>query len=425
MLDRKALRQDWKGIFDKLKARGYQGDYNAFEVIESERRLLQAEVERLQNERNVQSKVIGQAKAKGESADEALKAMQAVGGQLKSQEKSLQAVQSQFDKLCAEMPNIPHESVPDGLSEDDNVLLRQWGDRPVFDFTPRDHIDLGEQLNGMDFEAATQISGARFSVLKGPIARLHRALGQFMLDEQASVNGYEEMTVPFLVKRSSLFGTGQLPKMDEDIFYITGDWDLGLVPTGEVPLTNYHRGQILNGIDLPIKIMAHTPCFRSEAGSYGKDTRGMIRQHQFEKVELVQLVRPEDSYDALEALTHHAEHILQKLELPYQVVALSKGDLGFSTAKTYDLEVWMPGQDAYREISSCSNFEDFQARRMQIRFRDKPEDKPQLLHTLNGSGLPLGRALVAVMENYQLADGSIRVPDVLQPYMRCESIDPS
>ena len=425
MLDRKALRQDWKGIFNKLKARGYRGDFNAFEATESERRLLQAEVERLQNERNVQSKAIGQAKAKGESADEALQAMQTVGTQLKSQEKSLQAVQSQFDQLCAEMPNIPHASVPEGLSEDDNVLLRQWGDRPVFDFTPKDHVELGEQLNGMDFEAATHISGARFSVLKGSIAKLHRALGQFMLDEQASTNGYEEMTVPFLVKRSSLFGTGQLPKMDEDIFYIAGDWDLGLVPTGEVPLTNYHRGQILNGKDLPIKIMAHTPCFRSEAGSYGKDTRGMIRQHQFEKVELVQLVRPEDSYDAFEALTRHAEHILQKLELPYQVVALSKGDLGFASAKTYDLEVWMPGQDAYREISSCSNFEAFQARRMQIRFRDKPEDKPQLLHTLNGSGLPLGRALVAVMENYQLANGSIRVPDVLQPYMRCDCIDSS
>ncbi len=421
MLDRKALRHDAETIFAQLAARGYTGDLQTFVNLENKRKNLQAEVEQLQNTRNVHSKAIGQAKSKGELADDAMIAMKDVGEQLKQQEKALDIVQGELETLYLSMPNIPHVSVPEGSSEDENKVVRSWGKPTMLDFVPKDHVALGEALGGMDFDAATKISGARFSILQGPLAKLHRVLAQFMLDTHTGQHGYTELVVPYLVSRKSLFGTAQLPKMDEDIFHISGDWDLSLIPTGEVPLTNLYRDNILDTADLPIKLVAHTPCFRSEAGSYGKDTRGMIRQHQFEKVELVQFANPEVSYDALESLTHAAETILQLLELPYQVVSLCKGDMGFASAKTYDLEVWLPGQQMYREISSCSNFESFQARRMQIRHRSKQE-KPTFLHTLNGSGLAIGRALVAVLENYQQADGSVRVPSVLQPYMDSDVI---
>ncbi len=417
MLDRKQLREQCSVVAVKLGERGYVVPEEELMLLEEQRRSIQMELESLQNDRNVKSKAIGQAKMSGEDADQLMSEMKQVGESLNEVEKKFAQVQEKLEHIYAAMPNIAHESVPIGADESENPVLRQWGEPRVFDFEVKDHVDLGENLAGMDFAAGAKLSGARFVVLRGQLAKLHRALAQFMLDMHIRDHGYQEVAVPFLVNSASLFGTGQLPKMDEDIFHIAGDWDLSLVPTAEVPLTNLYRDQIIDMGDLPIKMVAWTPCFRSEAGSYGKDTRGMIRQHQFEKVELVQLVEPDKSYEALEALTHHAESVLQQLELPYRVVTLCTGDLGFASAKTYDLEVWLPGQDAYREISSCSNFEAFQARRMQIRARGKSGDKPQLLHTINGSGLAIGRTLVAIMENYQQADGSIAVPTALVPLM--------
>ena len=346
-----------------------------------------------------------------------MKEVEGLGDQLKTKEQELAQLQDELNGLLMEIPNIPHESVPAGKGEEDNPVLRTWGEPTAFEFEARDHVDLGEQLGQLDFEAASRLTGSRFSVMQGPLARLQRALTQFMLDTHTRDHGYREVYVPYLVNADSLRGTGQLPKFEEDLFRTSGEADYYLIPTAEVPVTNLARGSILEADQLPVRYTAHTPCFRSEAGSYGKDTRGMIRQHQFEKVELVQLVAPGQSYDALEQLTGHAETILQQLQLPYRVVTLCTGDIGFSAAKTYDLEVWLPGQQKYREISSCSNFEAFQARRMQARWRNPETGKPELLHTVNGSGLAVGRALVAVMENYQQADGSIQVPDVLKPYM--------
>ena len=340
-----------------------------------------------------------------------------LGDELKQAESELDRLQQELTDIALGLPNIPHDSVPDGLNEEANVEVRRWGEPKTFNFDAKDHVDLGEGVGGLDFETAAKITGSRFAVINGPLARMHRALIQFMLDLHTSEHGYVETYVPYIVNRDSLRGTGQLPKFAEDLFALEGEQGYFLIPTAEVPVTNIARDTITDAANMPRKFVAHTPCFRSEAGSYGKDTRGMIRQHQFEKVELVQIVHPDESYEALEQLTAHAETVLQRLELPYRVMALCAGDMGFSAAKTYDLEVWLPGQSAYREISSCSNFEDFQARRMQARWRNPDTGKPELVHTLNGSGLAVGRTLVAVMENYQNPDGSIDVPVVLQPYM--------
>ncbi len=415
MLDPQLLRREPETVAARLAARGFALDLPRLAALETRRKTAQTETEHLQAERNRVSRAVGEAKRRGEDAASLLAQMGGVGERLAQLEAGLKAVQDELDAYCLEIPNLPHDSVPVGNSEDDNVEVRRWGMPPVFDFTPRDHVDLGEALGGLDFETATKIAGARFSLLRGPLAALQRALTQFMLDLHTRQHGYTEVYVPYLVNADSLVGTGQLPKFEEDLFAVGGGYYL--IPTAEVPVTNIVRDSIVDASDMPLKLVAHTPCFRSEAGSYGKDTRGMIRQHQFEKVELVRLVPPETSWQAHEELTADAEAVLQKLGLPYRVMALCTGDMGFSAAKTYDLEVWLPGQGKYREISSCSNFGDFQARRLKARWRNPATGKPELLHTLNGSGLAVGRTLVAVLENYQQADGSIVVPDVLRPYL--------
>jgi seryl-tRNA synthetase len=425
MLDAKQLRQEIHEIAQRLTTRGFALDVASFEKLEAKRKSLQEQTQQLQQERNSASKRIGQAKAAGEDIQPLLAAMNDVGEQLKAHDQALQELLRELKAFQLSIPNLPHESVPTGQDESDNEVLRHWGEPRQFDYQPLDHVDLGESLAMLDFEAAAKISGSRFVVMRNGLAKLHRALVQFMLDIHTKEQGYQEVYVPYLVKDESLYGTGQLPKFREDQFGIAGDWDLTLIPTAEVPVTNLVRDEILNDDHLPLRLTAHTPCFRSEAGSYGKDTRGLIRQHQFEKVELVQVVRPEDSYQALEELVGHAEKILQLLQLPYRVVNLCSGDLGFSAAKTYDLEVWIPSQNCYREISSCSNFESFQARRMSARFKRHAEAKPELLHTLNGSALAVGRTLVAIIENYQNADGSITVPDVLLPYFGAAMISKS
>jgi len=416
MLDPQLLRNDIEQVAKELRKRHYTLDVSAIETLEEKRKTIQIKTQELQQQKNSRSKEIGQAKSQGEDAQALLDEVESLGDKLKSSEKELNEVQKELNDIVMGIPNVPHESVPEGESEEDNEEVRRWGEPRVFDFEVKDHVDLGESTGLLDFEAAVRISGARFSLMQGGIARLHRALIQFMLDTHTRDNGYTELNVPYLVNAASLRGTGQLPKFGEDLFHIE-DNDLYLIPTAEVPVTNIARDQILSAETMPRKYVCHTPCFRSEAGSYGKDTRGMIRQHQFEKVELVQMVKAEDSYDALEELTGHAEKILQLLELPYRVVILCGADIGFSATKTYDIEVWLPGQEKYREISSCSNFEAFQARRMKARWRNPETGKPELVHTLNGSGLAIGRTLVAIMENYQDSKGRITVPEVLKPYM--------
>ncbi len=416
MLDPKLLRTDLSAVAAQLARRGFSVDVAGLAALEEKRKTLQIDADRLRAERNAGAKAVGQAKAKGQDASALLARGEALGAELQGVEKQLEAVQAELNEIALGLPNLLHASVPEGRDEAANVEVRRWGSARVFDFTPKDHVALGEPM-GMDFEAAGRISGARFVVLTGGLARLQRALIQFMLDLHVRDHGYREAYVPYLVQAAALQGTGQLPKFEQDLFAVRGDPGFYLIPTAEVPVTNLVRDQILAPESLPLKYVAHTPCFRSEAGSAGKDTRGMIRQHQFEKVELVHIVRPEDSYAALEELTGHAEAVLRALGLPYRVMALCAGDVGFGSAKTYDLEVWLPSQQKYREISSCSNFESFQARRLQARWRNPASGKPELVHTLNGSGLAAGRALVAVMENYQEADGTVPIPPVLLPYM--------
>ncbi|MET0048591.1 MAG: serine--tRNA ligase [Sedimenticola sp.] len=417
MLDPRLLRNDLDNTAQQLARRNVQLDISLIASLEAKRKELQVSAQELQNERNSRSKGIGKAKAAGEDIQPLLVEVADLGDKLKAAQDELNDVQAQLRDITLGIPNIPHESVPLGSDEEDNREERRWGEPAAFDFEPKDHVDLGVDGGWLDFEAAAKITGSRFVTLNGALARMQRALAQFMLDTHTAEHGYTETYVPFMVNADSLQGTGQLPKFEEDLFKLSGELPYYLIPTAEVPVTNLVRDEILEEENMPRRWVTQTPCFRSEAGSYGKDTRGMIRQHQFEKVEMVQVVRPDESYQALEELTGHAEAILQKLGLPYRLVTLCTGDLGFSAAKTYDLEVWLPGQSAYREISSCSNFEDFQARRLQARWRNPETGKPELAHTLNGSGLAVGRTLVAVMENYQQADGSIRVPDVLQPYM--------
>ncbi len=425
MLDPRLLRTDLAMVAEQLARRGLKLDTARIEALEAERKGLQVQVQELQNERNTSAKSIGRAKAAGQDVAPLLAAVADLGDRLKGAEERLNALQSELTEISLGLPNLPDESVPDGADETHNREERRWGQPTQFDFAPKDHVDLGVALGAMDFDAAAKLTGSRFVVLSGSLARLHRALIQLMLDVHTTEHGYTETYVPYLVNADSLYGTGQLPKFEADLFKVplggsgggSGERDFYLIPTAEVPVTNLVRDVIVDADTMPRKWVAHTPCFRSEAGSHGKDTRGMIRQHQFEKVELVQAVRPEDSFQALEALTGHAEAILQRLGLPYRVVTLCTGDLGFSSRKTYDLEVWLPGQQTYREISSCSNFGDFQARRLQARWRNRETGKPELLHTLNGSGLAVGRTLVAVLENYQQADGTIVVPDALRPYM--------
>jgi len=417
MIDPKLLRNSAEDVSANLARRGFDFDAAEYLALEEKRKQLQVETQSLQSERNTRSKAIGQAKAKGEDIAPLLEAVADLGGKLEASQHILQAVQKELRDIELGLPNLLQADVPDGSSEDDNVEIRRWGEHPDFDFDPQDHIDLGESLGMLDFDAAAKVSGARFVVMRGALARLQRALITFMLDTHINEHGYDEAYVPYLVHGIALEGTGQLPKFEEDLFKTNGETPLYLIPTAEVPLTNIGRDAIFEANQLPLRFTAHTPCFRSEAGSYGKDTRGMIRQHQFEKVELVQLVAADESNAALEELTGHAEKVLQLLGLPYRVVALCAGDTGFGASKTYDLEVWLPGQQTYREISSCSNCTDFQARRMHARRRHPDTGKPELLHTLNGSGVAAGRALIAIMENYQQADGSIRIPAVLQPYM--------
>jgi seryl-tRNA synthetase len=414
MLDIQLLRKDLALVAQRLATRGVVLDTARFETLEAERKDIQTRTQDLQARRNALSKQIGIARGKGEDASAAMAEVVGINEQLKVMEERLGDLQEELADMLATLPNLPHASVPEGQGEADNIEVRRIGLPRQFDFPVRDHVDIGEGLDLLDFATAAKVASSRFTLMRGDLARLHRALAQFMLDTHTQEHGYEEVYVPYLVNADSMRGTGQLPKFEEDLFKLHNG--MYLIPTAEVPVTNIVRDEIIPGENLPIRLVAHTPCFRSEAGSYGKDTRGMIRQHQFDKVELVQFVLPEDSYDALEELTAHAEAILRKLELPYRVVALCTGDLGFSAAKTYDLEVWLPGQNTYREISSCSNFEAFQARRMQARFR-RDGGKPELLHTLNGSGLAVGRTLVAVLENYQNADGTVTIPEVLRPYM--------
>ncbi|MEX2488200.1 MAG: serine--tRNA ligase [Pseudomonadales bacterium] len=416
MLDPKLIRTDPETAAHKLKIKHFDLDVGRIRELETRRKDLQVRTETLQSERNSRSKAIGQAKARGEDIEPLKAEVTNLGDELDQLKASLETLQNELNELLIAIPNLPHESVPAGDTEDDNVEIRQWGDTPSFTFEARDHVDLAEG-GLLDLEAAAKISGSRFAVMRGDLAKLHRALTQFMLTVHTEEHGYEEIYVPYIVNSESLMGTGQLPKFEADLFKLMDDRNLYLIPTAEVPVTNMVRDEIVDSQDMPIKFVCHTPCFRSEAGSYGKDTRGMIRHHQFEKVELVQFVSPGSSWDALEELTGHAEAILQRLGLPYRVVNLCGGDLGFSAAKTYDIEVWLPGQGRYREISSCSNFLDFQARRMQARWRNPETGKPELLHTLNGSGLAVGRTLVAILENYQQEDGSIRIPQALQPYM--------
>jgi seryl-tRNA synthetase len=416
MIDPKLLRADPAGVALKLARRGFVLDVESARALEERRKHWQVETDRLRAARNAIAKKVGMAKAHGQDIAAFIAEGDGLTSALEQADAALTGVQTELDDWQLGLPNLLHESVPDGHDESANVELRRWGTPPTFAFKPQDHVQVGERL-GLDFEAAARISGARFAVMRGELARLHRALAQFMLDLHTRTHGYTEAYVPYLVARAALIGTGQLPKFEADLFAVKGDPGFYLIPTAEVSLTNLVREQILPAECLPVKLVAHTPSFRSEAGSHGKDTRGMIRQHQFEKVELVQIVRPADSYAALEALTAHAEEVLQRLALPYRVVALCAGDVGFSSAKTYDLEVWLPGQAQYREISSCSNCEAFQARRMQARWRNPETGKPEPVHTLNGSGVAVGRAVVAILENYQNADGSVRVPDVLKAYM--------
>ncbi|SFC95046.1 seryl-tRNA synthetase [Pseudomonas citronellolis] len=419
MLDSKLVRTQPQEVADRLAARGFTLDVARIEALENQRKAVQTRTETLQAERNTRSKAIGQAMKRGEDVEPLKAEVNRMADELEAGKRELDAIQAELDAQLLTIPNLPHESVPVGADEEDNLEVRRWGTPGSFDFAIKDHVALGEQHGWLDFETAARLSGARFALMRGPIARLHRALAQFMIDLHTREHGYEEAYTPYLVQAPALQGTGQLPKFEEDLFKIgrDGEADLYLIPTAEVSLTNIVAGQILDAKELPLKFVAHTPCFRSEAGASGRDTRGMIRQHQFDKVEMVQIVEPTKSWEALESLVGNAEKVLQALELPYRVLALCTGDMGFSAAKTYDLEVWVPSQDKYREISSCSNCGDFQARRMQARFRNPETGKPELLHTLNGSGLAVGRTLVAVLENYQQADGSIRVPEVLKPYM--------
>ena len=419
MLDSKLVRSQLHEVAERLATRGFQLDVARFEALEAQRKTVQTRTEQLQNERNTRSKAIGQAKARGEDITPLLAEVDQLGSDLEAGKRELESIQGDLDALLLNIPNLPPESVPFGEDEDGNVEVSRWGTPRSFDFEIKDHVALGEQHGWLDFETAAKLSGARFSIMRGPIARLHRALAQFMINLHTAEHGYEEAYTPYLVQASALQGTGQLPKFEEDLFKIQREdqADLYLIPTAEVSLTNIVAGEILDAKQLPLKFVAHTPCFRSEAGASGRDTRGMIRQHQFDKVEMVQIVEPSKSFEALESLTGNAERVLQLLELPYRKLALCTGDMGFGAVKTYDLEVWVPSQDKYREISSCSNCGDFQARRMQARYRNPETGKPELVHTLNGSGLAVGRTLVAVLENYQQADGSIRVPEVLKPYM--------
>jgi len=416
MLDPQALRNDIEAVAKALTKRGFTLDISDIETLEEKRKAIQVKTQELQQQRNSRSKEIGEAKAQGEDIQPLLDEVASLGDDLTNSENELNEVQNELNEIVMGIPNIPHESVPEGETEEDNEEVRRWGEPGIFDFEVKDHVDLGESMGLLDFEAGVRIAGSRFSVMQGGIAQLHRALIQFMLDTHTQEHGYTELNVPYLVNADSLRGTGQLPKFEEDLFHIE-EHGLYLIPTAEVPVTNLARDQILSAESIPRKYVCHTPCFRSEAGSYGKDTRGMIRQHQFEKVELVQMVKAGDSYAALEELTGHAEKILQLLELPYRVVTLCGGDIGFSSSKTYDIEVWLPGQQKYREISSCSNFESFQARRMKARWRNPETGKPELVHTLNGSGLAVGRTLVAVLENYQDSAGHITIPKVLKSYM--------
>jgi seryl-tRNA synthetase len=417
MLDPKLFRTDLADVAAQLKKRGYVLDTARIEALEDTRKQAQVECEALQQERNSRAKTIGKAKAAGDDITPLLQEVDNLKQSLTNAEQQLQQVQAELDAILNGVPNLPADEVPEGQSEADNVEIRRWGEPRQFDFDVQDHVDLGAKLGGLDFDTAAKLTGSRFAVMSGSIARLHRALTQFMLNTHTGEHGYEEVYVPYIVNKDSLFGTGQLPKFEEDLFKLRDDRDFYLIPTAEVPVTNMLRDQIVDAAQLPLKFTCHTPCFRSEAGSYGRDTRGMIRQHQFDKVELVKFVRPEESDQALEVLTNHAEMILQKLGLPYRTVILCGGDIGFSAAKTYDIEVWVPSQEQYREISSCSSFRDFQARRMKARFRNPETGKPELLHTLNGSGLAVGRTLLAVLENNQQADGSVDIPVVLQPYM--------
>ena len=417
MLDPRLFRTELDFVTEQLSRRSFNFNPVSYTELESRRKSVQIKTQELQNERNSRSKAIGQAKAKGEDVQLLLDEVQHLGDALKAAETELTEIQCEMETLMEGIPNILDVAVPEGKSEEFNVELSRWGDVPVFDFEPKDHVDLGAKLKGIDFELGVKIASSRFVVLTGPLARLQRAIIQLMLDTHVAEHGYDETYVPFLANAASLRGTGQLPKFEADLFKASDDPALYLIPTAEVPVTNRVRDEIIEAKDLPLKYVCHSPCFRSEAGAYGRDVRGMIRQHQFEKVELVQIVKPEDSAQAHEELTSHAENILKKLNLPYRKVLLCAGDTGFSSAKTYDLEVWLPGQGAYREISSCSNFKDFQARRLQARWRNPETGKPELVHTLNGSGLAAGRTLIAVMENYQDAQGRIRIPEALLPYM--------
>ena len=417
MLDSKQLRTDTEAVAKNLAKRGFVLDLEAFRALEERRKQIQIEADRLRAERNSNAKAVGMAKGKGEDASELLKRGESLTHALAIAEVDLERVQAESDQWLMGLPNLLHDSVPEGRDESANVEVRRHGTPREFDFQPADHVDVGTRLGGLDFEAAARISGARFMVLRGSLARLHRALAQFMLDLHTSEHGYQEIYAPYLVSAAALTGTGQLPKFEQDLFKVDGERPFYLIPTAEVPVTNLVREQILTAEQLPLRFVAHTPCFRSEAGAAGKDTRGLIRQHQFDKVELVHVVKPADSYAALEQLTSHAEEVLKRLELPYRVLALCAGDIGFGSAKTYDLEVWLPGQGKYREISSCSNCEAFQARRMQARWRNPETGKPEPVHTLNGSGIAVGRAMVAILENYQNADGSVTVPAALRPYM--------
>ena len=417
MLDSKLLRNNPDVVATALKKRGLILDVARINALEEARKAIQIKTEALQQDRNTRSKAIGKAKQAGEDVAPLMQAVEQIKQELATAEVELANIQKEWDEFVNAIPNTPADEVPEGASDEDNVEVRRWGMPKSFHFPIKDHVDLGADLAGLDFEVGTKITGTRFAVLRGGVARLHRALAQFMLDTHINKHGYDEVNVPFIVNRDSLFGTGQLPKFEEDLFKLTDDREFYLIPTAEVPVTNIYRNEIVDDAQLPIKLVCHSPCFRSEAGSYGRDTRGMIRQHQFEKVELVQFVRPEESDAALEDLVGHAEAILKALGLPYRTVILCGGDIGFSSAKTYDIEVWVPSQNKYREISSCSSFRDFQARRMMARYRNKESGKPELLHTLNGSGLAVGRTLLAVLENYQLEDGSVTIPEVLRPYM--------
>lgn len=426
MIDPKLFRTDLDRVVANLARRGMDFDKQAYLEMEESRKSLQVKMQDLQNQRKVSSKSIGQAKAKGEDILPLLDEVANLGKELDETEAAFKEVQAKLDDLFLGLPNLLSDEAPDGNSEDDNVEVRRWGDVPKFDFEPKDHTEIGEGVAGIDFAASAKLSGSRFVVMKAGVAKLHRALIQLMLDTHTQEHGYSETYVPYLVNPECLYGTSQLPKFAEDLFTVQGttqdDKPLYMIPTAEVPLTNLVRDEIVDESELPLKLTGHTPCFRSEAGSYGKDVKGLIRQHQFEKVELVQIVKPEDSMQALDDLTGHAEKILQMLELPYRTVILCSGDIGFGATKTYDIEVWLPAQNTYREISSCSNMSDFQARRMQARWRNSETGKPELLHTLNGSGLAVGRTLVAILENYQTADGKVKVPDALKPYMGMDFI---